>query len=160
MATLYGSQYQAAFVDVPSSKISRGDQSGNVRFLYFNYAGTAAPTNADVIKLAKLPKGSRVVDVIMSFADLGSAGTLEVGWAASAELDSAGAAVEAAVAAGFLASLDVNSAADTIKMSDNLANGSGMLKQFSAEVDVQVTVTAAWTVATGGFKGCIMYVVV
>ena len=152
MATLYGNQYQDAFVDVPSDIIRSGDVSGDVKFMYFDFTvPSVAPSNGDKYKLGKIPKGARVIEAVLSFPDLGTAGTLELGWAADA------GAVETADDNGFLASVDVNTAADTIKMSDNLANGAGFCKLFSAECDLELLLTAAWTATSGTVKGYLMY---
>lgn len=165
MATLYSNQYQDAYVDVPSSKIGPGDQSGDLKFLFFDFTvpGTA-PTDADIVKLAKLPKGARVVEACLSFPDLGTAGVVELGWAASAEKDGpnglTGTVLEAADDNGFLASVDVNAAANTVKMSSDMNNAAGLLKNFSAEVDVQLLVTTAWTATSGTVKGYLSYVIV
>lgn len=159
MATTYGNQYNNAYVAIPSVKIGPGDQSGDVKFLYFDYTITAVSIANDVLKLGKLPKNSRVINAVLSFPDLGTTGVLELGWAASAELDSAGAAVEAASASGFLAAVDVNTAAATVSMLGvSGAAVAGFLKRFAAEVDVQIKVTTAWTVTSGTIKGFISYV--
>lgn len=152
MATLYSNQYQDAFVDVPSDFIRSGDVSGEVKFMFFDFTvpGTV-PTNGDIYKLGKIPKGARVIEAVLSFPDLGTAGTLDLGWAADA------AAVETADDNGFLASVDVNTAADTIKMSDNLANGAGLCKLFSAECDLELKVTTTWTATSGVVKGYLLY---
>jgi hypothetical protein len=166
MATLYGDQYSDAYVEVPSSKIQSGDFNGKVQFLFFSYPIPAVvPTNADIIKLAKLPKGARVLDAVLVLPDLGDTTALELGWAASAELDSAGVAVEAADDNGFMATVDGDVAADTFSMliiaSGASANLPGLLKKFSAEVDIQILVTDAWTstTTTDSIKGYIQYVI-
>lgn len=159
MATLYGNQYQEAYVDVPAGKIDSGDFNGMKQIIFVDFTVTAAPSNNDIIKLAKLPKGARVLDAHLSFPDLGTAGTLELGWAASPELDSDGVTVEAADADGFMASIDVNTAAAIVNMADvSGAAAPGFCKKFSGEVDVQLFVTAAWTATSGTIKGYIEYV--
>lgn len=163
MATIYSNQYQDAYVDVPSDKIRPGDQSGDVRFMFFDHTITAAPTDGDILKLGRLPKGARIVDACLSFPDLGTAGVLNVGWAASAELDGpnglSGSAIEAADADGLFVSLDVNAAADTVLASSQV-NVPGILKKFSAAVDIQATITTAWTVTSGTIRGYVSYVIV
>ncbi len=166
MATLYGNQYSDAYVEVPISKIQSGDFNGKQQFLYFDYPIPAvAPSNADIIKLAKLPKGARVIDAVLVLPDLGDTTALELGWAASAELDSAGVTVEAADADGFMATVDGDIAADAFSMliiaSGASANLPGLLKKFAGEVDVQITVTDAWTstTTTDSIKGYIQYVI-
>lgn len=159
MATIYSNQWTNAYITKPSVKNAPGDVNGQSRFLFFDYDITAAPTNGDVLKLGKLPKGAKVKEACLSFPDLGSAGSLNLGWAASAELDSAGSAVEAADADGFMAAVDVNTAADTVLMSSGV-NVPGMLKDFAAEVDVQIDIATAWTATSGKIKGYIEYVLV
>jgi hypothetical protein len=159
MATLYGNQYSNAFVVNPSVKIPPGDQNGVVRRMYFDYTITATSTANDIIKLGQLPKGARVYDACLSFPDLGTTGVLELGWAASVET-SGGSALEAADDNGFLASVDVNAAANTVNMIEvSGAAVPGLMKDFTAAVDVQILVTTAWTVTSGTIKGYIEYIV-
>ena len=159
MATLYGTQYADAYVEVPLTKIPASDFNAKEQVIYFDYAITAVPTAADIIKLAKIPKGARITDAILSFPDLGTTGVLELGWAASLELAD-GVTVEAASASGLLASVDVNAAAvGAINMVPKSgAAVAGFLKKFSGECDLQITVTTAWTVTSGTIKGVIKYV--
>ena len=155
MATYYGNQYQDAYVDVPSDKIRPGDVGGEVKFMFFDFTvPSTAPSNNDIFKLGKIQKGARVIEAALSFPDLGTAGVVELGWAADA------AGVETADDNGFLASVDVNTAADTVKMSDNLANGAGFCKLFSATCDLELKVTTAWTAVAGTVKGYLAYRVV
>lgn len=160
MATLYSTQYNQAYVAVPSSKIAPGDSNSSIMFKYFEYTFTAAPATNDIIKLFKLPKNTRVLDFEMSFPDLGTTGVLDVGWAASAELTvGTTTPVEAADADGFLVDVDVNTAAAIVNMADVTgAAVPGYLKEFGAEVDVQIDVNTTWTVASGTIKGYIKYV--
>jgi hypothetical protein len=160
MATTYGNQYNNAYVVKPSVKIPPGDYSGAVKRMYFDYTITAVSVAADILKLGKLPKGARVYDACLSFPDLGTTGTLELGWAASPELDATGTTLEAADADGFMASVDVNTAASTVNMADVTGTAvPGFLKDFAGEVDVQIYVTTAWTVTSGTIKGYIEYVI-
>jgi hypothetical protein len=160
MATLYGDQYAAAYVTKPSSKIGPGDVIGDVKRLYFEYTITAAPTAADVIKVAKLPIGARVFGAGLKFTDLGTTGVLELGWAASAS--GAQGTAETASASGLLLTVDVNTAADFVTMDQQQEAGgslAGHLKKFTATVDVQILVTTAWTVTSGTIKGYVDYIV-
>ena len=91
---------------------------------------------------------------------MGTTGAINVGWAASAELNSSGSAVEAASAAGFFSALDINTAAAQQNMSDvSGAAVAGYLKKFSAEVDVQMAPSTVWTATSGTIKGFIKYAV-
>lgn len=159
MATIYSAQWTKAFINDPKNMIAPGEISGVKQIAYFEYDILAAPTNGDVLKLFKLPKGARVLDFEVYAPDLGSAGTLNYGWAASAEL-SAGSAVEAADNDGFMASVDVNTAAAIQNMADVAgAKTPGYLKKFAAEVDVQIDIATAFTVTSGKIQGYCTYVV-
>ena len=161
MATNYSDQYNAAYVAVPSTKIAPGDDSGGIKFKYFSFTvPTVAPTNGDIFKLFKLPKGAKLVDFEMSFPDLGSAGVVNVGWAASAEVTPGTTTpIEAASAAGILSAVDVNTAAAIVNMADVAgAAVAGYLKEFAAEVDVQLAVSTAWTAVAGTVVGYAKYV--
>jgi len=160
MATLYGDQYAAAFVTKPSTKIGIGDVNGHPKRMYFEYTITAAPTATDVIKVGKLPIGARVFGAGLKFADLGTAGVLELGHSASAT--GAQGTAETADDNAFLASVDVNTAADFVTMDQQQEAGgalAGHLKKFTAAVDVEILVTTAWTVTAGVIKGYIDFTV-
>lgn len=155
MATLYGDQYQDAFVDKPSTKIAPGDVNGVPKFMYFSYTVTAAPSNGDVIKLGKLPKGAKVKNAVMQFPDLGTAGVLNLGWAAGSN------GLETADADGLLVSVDVATAADAVSMQTQMeASGAnaGFLKEFADDVEVQIDVATAWTAVAGTIKGYVEYI--
>lgn len=161
MPTLYSNQYQDAYVDQPTNKIKRGDQSGEVKHIFWDYpiSASTVPADADIIKLAKLPKGARLIEACIQFSDLGGSGTVNVGWAASAELDENGSVVVAADATGIFSAVDLDTAADTLLMSQQQANPAGLAKAFDAEVDIQMAVTDAWSATTGTLKGWLQYVV-
>lgn len=153
MATIYSDQYSDAYVEVPAVKINSGDFNGKPQIAYFSHTVTAAPTNGDVLKLCKLPKGARVLNAVVSHDDLGTAGVLNLGWAADS------AAVEAADADGLIASIDVNAAAAVVTMHEvSGAARPGLLKKFEAEVDIQLDIATAWTATSGSIKGYIEYV--
>jgi len=155
MATLYSSQYQDAYVSKPMEQIDKGFDSGDIKFKYFSYTVTAAPTNGDVLKLFKIPKGAIILDFEIAHPDLGTAGSLNIGWAAGAD------GVESADADGFMAAVDVNAAAAIQNMADvSGAATPGYLKQFSEEVDCQIDIATAWTATSGTIKGYIKYVLV
>ncbi len=154
MATFYSSQYKNAYVDVPAVKIASGDFNGRTQIAYFEYTVVSAPTNGDVLKLFKLPAGARVLNAVVSHDDLGTAGVLKLGWAASAD------AVESADDDGFIVSIDVATAAQIITIHE--ASGAavpGLFKKFAAEVDVQLAISTAWTATSGSIKGYIEYVI-
>lgn len=161
MATLYGVQYNEAFVAVPITKVPPGEINGEVRTLIFDYVipGTAPALN-DIIKLGKIPKGARIIDAEIAFPDLGTVGVIELGWAASADIDTAGVAIEAASASGLLAAVDVHTAAAIVNMADVAgAYVAGYSKRFLAECDLQIKVSTAWdAVAGANITGFIQFV--
>ena len=140
---------------MPSTKIAPGDVSGVKKIAYFSYTIVATQTAADILKLMKLKKGMRILDVVMSFPDLGTTGVLNVGHSAG------DAAVESLDADAFLASVDVNTAADCVSMKSQMEAGganAGWLKELADDVDLQVDIATAWTVTSGTIKGYVEYV--
>lgn len=160
MATYYGSNATKREVNVPSQKAGNGEVGGVVRCAYDSYALTGDLTTSDTIRMGFIPKGARVLDVHVAFDDLdASGGTMDVGWLASAELDADGAAVVLADADGFINDADVATAADVIKMSDNLANGAGQFKSFDADVQISISFGADTDATTGNIKVAVYYIV-
>lgn len=154
MATLYGSQYQNAYVDKPSTKIRPGDYNGEVKHLFFSYPVTAAPSNGDVIKLGRLPKGARILDAVLKFPDLGTAGSLNLGFNGGTN------GLETADPDALMAAVDVATAANTVSMAQQQEAGgalAGHLYELADEVDVQIDVATAWTAAAGTISGYILY---
>lgn len=141
MATYYGVNSTKRDVTVPAEKIDANAGYSKVRALHDKYVAAGALANADVINFMKIPKGARVIECIIKYSDLGTTGTGKLGWAADS------AAVETADDDGLMASLDFNAAADCILSSQNLAAPIAIGKQFDAEVQVQLTLTAATTAA-------------
>lgn len=164
MANLYGNQYNNAYVTVPSVKIAPGDFGGMKRIMYFDYTITAASTNADIIKLGKLPKGARLINASFSGPALAGTTSFSLGWAASAELVgvAGSAAVVAADATGILTafSLDAVDANSMQQQMEAAGTNTGYLKEFAAEVDVQLAVIDAWSSTSGTLKGYLEYVVI
>lgn len=155
MSTYYGDQYQDAFVTVPSKKIKGKDFNGSVRRLYFSFTvPSVAPANGDKVKLGKLPAGARIMNAGLQFPDLGAAGAVNLGWAAS----SSGAVV--ADADALLVNVDVATAADAVSMQIQMeASGAnaGYLMELSEEVDLELDIATAWTAVAGTIKGFVEY---
>lgn len=138
MATLYGVNAQK-LINVPSEKIDPNAGYAKSRIMHDKYVASGALTSGDVINFMKIPKGARVIEAIIKYSDLGTTGTGKLGWAAGAT------AAEAADDDGLMASLDFNTAADAILSSQNLAAPIAVGKEFSEEVQVQLTLTANTT---------------
>lgn len=151
MATLNGVNSTKRDVNVPSEKIQPGDEGGRLRVMYDSFTSTGAIALNDVIRMMKLPKGARVHNVVLDHDDLGTVGTCTVGWEASSD------GAESADPNGFLDTVNLNSAANTVEMIDE-ASVPGMMKEFSAEVQVSITITQA-TDAAGTLQLAVWYVI-
>lgn len=73
MANKYGSNYTAAYNDVPRGRPNVGEFGGVVKALFDQLA---SPVAADVAYMGKLPKGARVLSV--STIGAGSGATVNV----------------------------------------------------------------------------------
>lgn len=156
MATLYGNQYNSAYVTVPSEKIRPGDLDGEVRSMYFDITIAAAPSNNDTWNVGKLPKGARIMNAALQFPDLGTAGTLALGH------DGGTNSGETADDDAFITAVDANAAADAASMQQQMEAGgsnAGYLKELADEVIIQVKTPTAFTVSSGTIKGFVTYVV-
>jgi hypothetical protein len=146
MASFYSDQYQDAHVDVPATKVDVCDDGGRMRAKFASYTLAGAITTSDTLYCFKLPAGARVHNVVANSTDLGTTGTLNIGWAATAD--------EVADADGFFAALDVNAAADSAAAVG--VSVPGIFKKFSAEATITV-VPAANTTAAGTLQVAVYY---
>jgi hypothetical protein len=135
---------------VPSSPAGIGEINGRVRSVFASYTFVGEATSGDILKMFKLPKGARVVDWNFQVTDLGGTGTMNIGWAASAD------AVEAADADGFHAALDVSGQASQSVPAAGIA---GLFKKFAAEVDVQIVLPTTASATGDVLSGCVQYVI-
>lgn len=150
MAIFYGTESSKPNLAIPQLQ-EQGTVGGNMGVAYDKYVAAGALSLNDRIKVGKLPKGARIVGYWIKSADLGTTGTLDLGWAASAD------GVEAASANGMLSAVDVNTAATTKGHTDQ-GNMAGLGKLFGAAVDLEVKVSAA-TTAAGTIEVCVYYIV-
>lgn len=156
MATNYGVNADLLLVDNPSQKAGVGEQGGRVRCIYDTFELTADLAANDTIEMGGLiPKGARVIDVHLFFDALG-AGTLDVGWKASAEL-SGGSAVVAAVADGFIDGAAVTNQGHESMQEDHFAEA-GMFKKFDAAVQPVIKVATDTSATSGTISLAILYV--
>jgi hypothetical protein len=136
MADVYGANATLRDNQEPTAKIDVNSNFGRMRVAYdsYTFSGDAGFTAGDKIFLMKLPKGARVYDVEMVCGILDTtAAAINVGWAAS-EVSG-----EVADEDGFLAAFDTVAALDA-NLGGTLA---GKFKEFSEEVQVEVTLTVA-----------------
>lgn len=160
MANFYGVNATKLLVDVPQAKAAPGEVSGGLKVIYDKKTFTAALTTSDALYMgALIPKGARVLNVVVKSADLGTTGDLNIGWAASEE-KVAGTAVELADADGFFAALDVNAVADGYSLvGSTFGNSAGLLKKFAAAVQVVIVPSENTTATSGDIEIAITYVV-
>jgi hypothetical protein len=147
MATFYGINATKRDNSVPAQKIDAMDVQGRVRVAYDEITLAGAITTSDVIKMMKLPAGARILDAHLVSADLGTTGTLNVGWEDNG--------VDGAAASGIFSAADVNSAALSAKMAATYSTN--LLKKFSAETQISI-VPAANTTAGGKVALAVYYV--
>ena len=146
MATLYGENADKILVDVPSQNIPSSD-NGRKRSLYDKFSLSADLSAADVILMgSKIPAGARVLDAKIKFDALG-AGTLDVGWQASAEGN------EAADPDGLIDGAAVTSAGSVRADAE-----AGVMKKFSEAVQPIVTVATDNSATSGDIEIYIDYV--
>lgn len=107
MADFYGSNYQKAYVNLPSEKIPPGEVSGDLKVAYDEYTFAAnAFVLSDVIKLGiKIPKGARIHEAVVIAPSLGTTGIFSLGTSADPDAlivaaDAGGQAVKAVCPAG------------------------------------------------------------
>ncbi len=153
MATFYGANATLSLNQVPTGKVPAGESGGRVRLLFDTYTIAADFATLDIIKMGdKVPAGARVVDAWLAYDDLDtSGGTLDFGWAASAD------AVVAADATGFISAADATNA-DVIKMTDNGAKATGQGKSFASAVQPQVRIQGDTDVTSGVIQSYVFYV--
>jgi hypothetical protein len=154
MATLYGVQTTKRRNTQPAQRVDQGYDGGRVKVMSDKFTLSADLASGDFISMGRLPKGARVIDVRMVFPDLDAAGgTLDVGWQAGAS------AVEAADADGFLANVDVATAAGSVSMFEDQSTVPGMQKVFAEEVEVGITVDGDTDAAAGTIYLDVHYVI-
>lgn len=149
MSDFYSSQYQEAYVDVPSQKMDPGEQAGRIRSLIMDHTFAAELTTSDALYMGKLPKGARVVDAIFKSADLGTTGVFDIGWDGGTNSD------ETADANGLFAAVDVKAAAAVNRM----GFVPGLHKEFADEVNLIIVPSEDTDSATGEDISLIVYYV-
>ena len=141
--------YRTLQENVPSEALDVTANYGRVRVLYDYYTVASADEfgTDGLIRLFNIPKGARVLDFEVSVEAAGATGIFDLGWAASAELDSDGVAVVAADADGFFAAVDPGAAAVNRQVMPSTRPG--YMKKFDASVEVQADFTEV-TADSGG----------
>lgn len=142
MATLYGSNYQAARVDEPASKINVKDQHGRVRRMYDSIVLGAELALNDVIKAGVLPANAKIIDARIIAPNDGTSGQLDFGWASNGS----DAADQDGIMAGAT-EVDFGAGAVDAKM---LGTAAAYNKEFAAfETELELFCVEASTASSG-----------
>lgn len=154
MATKYGVNATKRDNQAIPQLIPEGEKQGRLYVAYDEYTLTADLASGDVIKMMKLPPGSRVHNACIYFDDLdATGGTLDIGWEANT--------VDAADADGFLAVVDVTSAGAQ-DMFDDQGTRPGLYKQFSqlgGETQISITTVGDTDATTGTIRLSVQYAI-
>jgi hypothetical protein len=77
MATVYGTNYTAAYVTTPSQGVAASDSNGRMCLAYDSYTTNASETAGSTITMCtNIPAGARVVELIIDHGALGTSVTL------------------------------------------------------------------------------------
>jgi len=150
MAVTYkGVEATKVLANLPSLQ-EQGKYAGKLMQMYDTFVLTADLAAGDIIKMGSpIREGARLVNCRITTGALGGSCTIDVGWAASAQLDSAGAAVEAAASTGIFAALPVSSATVASARGNTYEGASIFQKVLAAAVQIQVAEHAVSSGATG-----------
>jgi hypothetical protein len=149
MATLLGKNYTKQFSNVPSEKIDKGEQFGDVHVAYDSYTMSAALADGDIIKMMKLPKGAKVVDAILKTdKSLGATGILDCGYQANG--------VDAEDLNAFINQADGGGQALAARPT---AGAAGLFKTFTAETQVVLDCTELSVATDAVIELAIFYVI-
>lgn len=152
MASKYGLAYTDKFQTIPSVAIAANKYGSRVHSCFDSYTVTADLASGDKIYLGKLPKGARVLDVIVAFADLdASGGTVDVGY----EYNAVGESALTDDPDAFLADVDVTSAG-TVGMIEQ-ANMVGFGYEIEGDADIIVTIDGDTDATSGAIKLLVVY---
>ncbi len=145
MATVYGSNYNKAYVLDPKQMIPAGEHNGKVRCLYdeIAFAGNVLAI-ADIVKLGKIPKGARILDAICKLDSLGTTGIVSLGWAASSD------GLEIADPDGLILAANLDAGGQAV-LGQATVGSVGLGKKFAAEVEMQAVFTEASDAALGDY---------
>lgn len=150
MSTKYGSNYTDRFQTKPVVPVDASNYGGNVKAMYDEYTLAAALSTGDVLKMGRLPKGAKVLEVILASADLDSSTNclLDVGLSYpngdGTDDDNA-----------FLASVNAQSAVTKAMSAQNNMTGFGL--ETEGEADVEVKVQVAGDATSGKIKCLVLY---
>ena len=152
MSSLYGVNYTKSEVNVPSEKLPIGDLGGRVRMSLDSHTFAANVfATTDELFMNRIPKGAKIIDVIVECEDLGTTGILNIGH------DGGDNGNETADADAFFAAQDVKAAAIRAKLSSQVA---GSFKDFGDDCFLKIVPTENTDAASGKkISVCVLYVI-
>lgn len=134
----------------PPTKIPAGEERGKVHWYYDEYSWSTNSVIGDIVTMMTIPNGARVIGGTIKCNDWGTAGQMDLGYAASAD------GTEAADDDAFFNEFNPETTGGNVGMigqgatgADGAAPGAGLFKKFAADVNVILTVTEASNVGTG-----------
>ena len=133
----------------PSSMVDVTLDYGKIRYISDQYTLSGELPLDDRINLFKIPKGARVIEMMITAPSDGTTGQYDVGWLASEEQDEDGVALEAADPDGFYVGSVADTGGGALARLAVAATRPGYRKKFAAEVQVQLDVIEATTASTG-----------
>lgn len=135
MASFNGINY-AKTIAKPAQKAAPGEINGRVKWLHEKYVCTQdVYAIGDLILGPKLPAGAKVIDALFVSEDLGTTGVVDLGFAASEDLD--GTAITADPN-GLISGADCTAAVRA-----EMALEAGLFQDFGIETQVQAVFTTA-----------------
>lgn len=150
MAIKYGNNYSDRFVDHPPTPVAAKAMGGNLKVAYDDYDLSAALSTGDRIKACRLPKGAKVIEVILASADIDSSTNclLDVGivYPNGDGTDDDNA---------FLASVNAQSAVSKAMSAQNNMTGFGL--ECEGEADIEIKVQVAGDATSGKIKLAVIY---
>jgi hypothetical protein len=149
MATIYGYNYNRAFITTPFRKAPPGEINGKIRHIVERVTLAADAASGDVARVGKLPKNSRVVFAQLSGPDLGGTGTLLLGNAANTAASPVG--TDAADDDSLLAAVDSSGQAFVVSSSSSAAQRGvkmGDPTRWTAETEIELKFSGATSGAT------------
>ena len=152
MATTYTDLYNSQSSSTAlgnGTKEAIGNVAGRVRQMFFSITPAAVTGTSDIIKLAVIPAGARVVGWKILIPSTGSTGIFALGNAVSDD------AAEAADADAFGASYDAGGQAVLVQPDSTNA---GLFKKFVSPVDLQLSLSEATDVGNVVINGALFYV--
>ncbi len=135
LTTVYGANNTIRDQTTPAPKLAANNNYGKLRVLYDEYTLATGDNfgTSGLIKMMKIPAGSKLIQAYFHSPDLGTTGIVDIGYAASAD------GVETADADGLFAAVDCGGVAADAWMTSGAALG----KEFASEVEVQIDFTEA-----------------